>query len=175
MNSYRRSVELTPMNRNSKADCLVKQIAWDFDDQSPLSIFTSGSTIAPSNLTQLPNLPDYLSKCKIDLNHTKNGLILPLYIPSLALNLVLHECTYSQMAKYLSKPEFTSVGIGYYDQWAVFAFATKSPAGSFSSAVNLSDLGSRHFYLVSSLLLGLFLLSGWELFSIWNDMSILLA
>ncbi|XP_022965902.1 uncharacterized GPI-anchored protein At5g19250-like isoform X3 [Cucurbita maxima] len=160
MNSYRKSIKLTPMNKNSKADCLVKQIAWDFDDQSPLSIFLSGSTIAPSNFSQLPSLPDYLSKCKIELNHTKNGLILPLHIPTLALNLVLHECTNSQTAKYWSKPEFTSVGIGSYEQWVVFAFATDSPPGSFSSAVNLSDLGLRHFHLVSSVLLGLFLLSG---------------
>lgn len=160
VNSYRESIKLAPMKRNSKADCLVKQIAWDFDDEEPLSTSTSGSTIAPSNFTQLPSLPDYLTKCKIELNHTKNGLILPLYIPKLALNLVLHECTHSQMAKHLSEPEFKSVGVGYYEQWAVLAFATDSPSGNFSSAVNFSDLGLRHFYLVSFLLLGLFLLSG---------------
>ncbi|TYK18317.1 GPI-anchored protein-like protein [Cucumis melo var. makuwa] len=160
MNIYRSSKELTPMNRNSKADCFVKQIAWDFDDQLPLSIFTSGSNITPSNLTQLPNLPDYLTRCNIELNNTKNGLILPLHIPTLVSNLVLHGCTHSQMANYLSKPEFTSIGIGCYEQWAVFAFATDSPTGSFNSAVKLSKLGLHHFYLVSSLLFGLFLLSG---------------
>ncbi|KAL0552526.1 hypothetical protein IC582_011642 [Cucumis melo] len=160
MNIYRSSKELTPMNRNSKADCFVKQIAWDFDDQLPLSIFTSGSNITPSNLTQLPNLPDYLTRCNIELNNTKNGLILPLHIPTLVSNLVLHGCTHSQMANYLSKPEFTSIGIGCYEQWAVFAFATDSPTGSFNSAVTLSKLGLHHFYLVSSLLFGLFLLSG---------------
>uniref|UniRef100_A0A0A0LIM2 Uncharacterized GPI-anchored protein At5g19230-like domain-containing protein n=1 Tax=Cucumis sativus TaxID=3659 RepID=A0A0A0LIM2_CUCSA len=161
MNKYRSSKELTPMHRNSKADCLVKQIAWDLDDQSPLSIFTSGSPIIPSNLTQLPNLPDYLTKCKIELNNTRKGLILPLHIPTLALKLVLHGCTHSQMDNYLSKPEFTSIGIGCYEEWAVFAFATDSPTGSFNSAVKLSKLGHQHFFLVSSLLFGLFfLLSG---------------
>lgn len=157
MNSYRSFNKLSTMTKNSNAECLVQQIAWDFDDESPLSTFTSGSTIAPSNFSQLPNLPDYLSQCKIELNHTKNGAIVPLYVPKLALNLVLSECTHSQMVEYLRKPEYTSVGIGYYEQWAVLAFGTNSTAGSFSSSANLSDIGLRYFFLVSSLLLGLFI------------------
>ncbi|XP_030961559.1 uncharacterized GPI-anchored protein At5g19250 [Quercus lobata] len=154
INSYRNSLNRPALIKNEKADCLADEIANELEDE-PCTSPTNGATIKPSSTTQLPDLPKHFKKCKIDVNTTVDGIILPVCVPKLVPTLVLTNYTRTANAKYINSSKYTVAGFGGEDDWMVTVLGTNTTGGSFSSAISLvSEVGLGHCLM--SLLLGLF-------------------
>lgn len=154
INSYRNSLNRPALIKNEKADCLADEIANELEDE-PCTSPTNGATIKPSSTTQLPDIPKHFKKCKIDVNTTVDGIILPVCVPKLVPTLVLTNYTRTANAKYINSSKYTVAGFGAEDDWMVTVLGTNTTGGSFSSAISLvSEVGLGHCLM--SLLLGLF-------------------
>ena len=103
INSYRRSLNLPALIKHDKADCLAGEIADDIQDQ-PCSSRTNGASFSPaSTSTDLTSLPNNLKKCKIDVNSTMDGVIMPVCVRKAVATLVLTNYTNSpHYAKFLN-------------------------------------------------------------------------
>ena len=159
INSFRRSLSLPALIKHDKADCLAGEIADDIQDQ-PCSSRTNGASISPASVsTDLPSLPSNLIKCKIDVNSTVDGVIMPVCVPKAVATLVLTNYTSSpHYAKFLNDSRFTGVGVGTEDDWTVVVLATSTRTGSFANASDtlVSRVSTVH-YLVSFMLWLIFL------------------
>lgn len=153
LNSYRQSLSLSALARNERADCLADEIADQLEDEHCTPI-TSSSNIVPTTPSQLSDYPKLLKKCKIDMNSTADGVIMPVCVPKLIPTLVLTNYTRSQYAKHLNSSKFTGAGIGSEDDWMVLILTTNTPSGDFaSSAISwLSNIAFVHLFV--PLLLG---------------------
>uniref|UniRef100_A0A2N9EV37 Uncharacterized GPI-anchored protein At5g19230-like domain-containing protein n=1 Tax=Fagus sylvatica TaxID=28930 RepID=A0A2N9EV37_FAGSY len=154
INSYRNSLKLPALFKNGKADCLAEEIADELEEE-PCTSSTNGANIVSSSTTQLTDLLKHLKKCKIDVNTTVDGIIMPICVPKLVPTLVLTNYTHTSYARYLNSSKYTGVGVGSEDDWMVVVLSTNTTGGSFSSAMSLvSKVGLGHCLV--SLLLGLF-------------------
>ncbi|EYU34849.1 hypothetical protein ABFS82_14G187000 [Erythranthe guttata] len=140
INSFRQSSRAPALAKHDKAECVADQIANQLEHQSCAS-----NTLPPTQSQLMSNYPNVLKKCKIDVNTTKDGMILPVCVPHRVSTLVLTNYTQSQNSKYLNDSRFTGAGIGKEDDWTVLVLTTSTPGGSFAS-------GARR-YLPSSLFL----------------------
>nr|POF14909.1 putative gpi-anchored protein [Quercus suber] len=136
INSYRNSLNRPALIKNEKADCLADEIANELEDE-PCTSPTNGATIKPSSTTQLPDLPKHFKKCRIDVNTTVNGIILPVCVPKLVPTIVLTNYTRTANAKYINSSKYTLAGFGAEDDWMVTVLGTNTTGGSFSSAISL--------------------------------------
>jgi hypothetical protein len=144
INSFRHSSNLPALSKNDKADCLADEIADELEGE-PCSSSTNGASIVPSTATILPDLPKHLKKCKINVNSTAEGIILPVCVPKLIPTLVLTNYTHSPYAKYVNSSKYTGVGVGSEDDWMVVVLSTDTVGGSFAGAVSLvSKVGLGH-------------------------------
>lgn len=155
LNSFRQAVNLSPLSKNDKANCLADEVADELEDE-PCTSSTNGANIVPSTTTQLPDLPKQLKTCKINVNTTVEGVILPVCVPDLVPTLVLTNYTHTSYAKYINSSKYTGVGVGSEDDWMVVVLTTNTPGGAFSGAISVvSEVGFGH--IVVSSLVGLFL------------------
>lgn len=79
------------------------------------------------------NYQKQLSKCKIDVNTTRDGVILPVCVPKRVPSLVLTNYTRTGYSTYLNDSRFTSAGVGKEDDWVVVVLTRSSVSGSFVS------------------------------------------
>ncbi|KAJ6397581.1 hypothetical protein OIU77_018569 [Salix suchowensis] len=76
LNSYRHSLNLPALVKHTNAGCLADKIAGKLEDEP----CTSARAASP---VQIDSYPDLLSKCGIDVNHTNEGVALPVCVPHL--------------------------------------------------------------------------------------------
>lgn len=157
LNSYRQSLSLSALARNERADCLADEVADQLEDEHCTPV-TSSSNIVPTTPSQLTDYPKLLKKCKIDMNSTTDGVIMPVCVPKLVPTLVLTNYTRSQYAKHLNNSKFTGAGVGSEDDWMVVILTTNTPSGNFaSSAISwVSQLALGHLFV--PLFLGILML-----------------
>lgn len=136
-NIYRNSQDRSVLTQNSKAKCIAEQIAKNWYNQLPCSRAINGDALLPSNQSQLPLFTQYSRKCKVNLNHTVDGIILPVYVPNSAEKLMLTNCTHSQAPKYLGNATYTRVGLATNEDCLVIALGTDAIGGSYSAGVFL--------------------------------------
>ncbi|MCL7042590.1 hypothetical protein MKW94_013224 [Papaver nudicaule] len=156
INSYRASLNLTAFTENDNAECLADKIADQFKKQPCTN--TTGSYTVPGTESQFSKYPQFLEKCHLNINDTKNGVIMPVCVPKLDPALVLTNFTQTQYSAYVNDTKFTGAGVGSEDDWIVMVLTTSTPGGAFSpagSAASVSDMGFT-FLLISSFL-GFFL------------------
>lgn len=79
----------------------------------------------------------YSRKCEVNLNHTVDGVILPVYVPNSADKLMLTNCTHSQAPKYLDNATYTRVGLATNEDCLVIALGTDAISGSYSAGLSL--------------------------------------
>ncbi|KAM3358088.1 putative GPI-anchored protein [Capsicum galapagoense] len=138
INSYRASLNLKTLRENDKAKCLADEMADQFKDQPCTN--TTGANTVPGTEPQFSNYPKLLSKCKLNVTTTRDGMIMPACVPNLVPDLVLSNFTKSQYSNYLNDTKFSGVGIGSDDNWMVVVLTTSNPEGSFTpdnSSANL--------------------------------------
>ncbi|KAI3948098.1 hypothetical protein MKX01_014697 [Papaver californicum] len=155
INSYRASLNLTAFTENDKAECLADKFADQFKKQPCTN--TTGSFTVPGTEPQFTNYPQLLAKCQLNINDTRNGVIMPVCVPRLDPTLVLTNFTQSQYSAYLNDTKYTGVGVGSKDDWIVMVLTTNSPGGAFtaSGSAALAPNKGLKFLLIS--LLGFFL------------------
>ncbi|XP_055818089.1 uncharacterized GPI-anchored protein At5g19250-like [Solanum dulcamara] len=158
INSYRASLKLTTLRENDKAKCLADEMAEQFKDQ-PCTNITGANTV-PGTEPQFSDYPKLLTKCKLNVTTTRDGVIMPACVPNLVPDLVLSNYTKSQYSNSLNDTKFTGVGIGSDENWIVVILTTSNMEGSFApddtSSANLvfqHGLISHAVYLLVAFLL----------------------
>ncbi|XP_047959367.1 uncharacterized GPI-anchored protein At3g06035-like [Salvia hispanica] len=131
INSFRTSANAPALVKHDKADCVADEIADKMEDKS-----CGSSTGATMQSQLMSDYPAVLSKCKVDVNTTTDGMILPVCVPKRTATLVLTNYTQSQNAKYLNDSKFTGAGIGTEDDWTVLVLTTNTHGGSFASTAH---------------------------------------
>lgn len=71
MNSFRQSANAGALRKHDKAECVADEIADKLEDRSCASM--------QSQL--ISDYPSVLKKCKVDVNTTTDGMILPVCVP----------------------------------------------------------------------------------------------
>ncbi|XP_010528873.1 PREDICTED: uncharacterized GPI-anchored protein At3g06035 [Tarenaya hassleriana] len=136
LNSYRTAQRLAPFSKNDKADCLADEIADKLEDE-PCTNHTALNDVVPGSVPpRISNYQDLLSKCKIDPNKTRDGLILPVCVPKRVPTLVLTNYTHTAYSQYLNDSRYVGAGVGSEDEWMVVVLTTNTPAGSFASGAS---------------------------------------
>ncbi|KAI3837870.1 hypothetical protein MKW92_000114 [Papaver armeniacum] len=151
INSYRASLNLTAFTENDNAECLADKMADKYKKQ--LCTNTTGSNTVPGTETQFPDYPQMLEKCHLNINGTKDGIVMPVCVPRLDPTLVLTNFTQSQYSAYLNDTKYTGVGIGSEDDWIVMVLTTSTAGGAFTpagSAASVPIVGLK-FLLISLL------------------------
>ncbi|RVW53281.1 putative GPI-anchored protein [Vitis vinifera] len=152
LNSYRTARNLSTLVKNDKAECLAEELAGELEHQP----CTAAVPATPQ--LQLANYPSILKKCKIDINYTRDGVIMQVCVPHRVPTLVLTNFTQSHYSRYLNDSKFTGVGVGSEDDWVVAVLSTNGIEGSFSGASRAAmELGLMMLSpCLVALLLGLF-------------------
>ncbi|KAG5033033.1 hypothetical protein JHK85_017015 [Glycine max] len=70
-----------PNSRNHNADCLAEKLANQFKKQPCAS--TTGANTVPGTEPQFSNYSDLLSKCHLPISNTRDGNVMPAYVPGL--------------------------------------------------------------------------------------------
>ncbi|XP_062084725.1 uncharacterized GPI-anchored protein At3g06035-like [Humulus lupulus] len=154
INDYRKSHNVSVLNRNKPADCLADEIADDLSDQE----CTGNDAFAKdpsSTVTRVVNFPKLVKKCNIEVNSTMDGIILPVCVHKLVKDVVLNNFTKTSYTKFLNDSKYTGAGVGSENDWLVMILSTNEPSGSFSGATSLVAFGMVQSIVVS--FLGLFL------------------
>ncbi|KAJ4822793.1 hypothetical protein Tsubulata_039469 [Turnera subulata] len=147
INSYRQAKNLPALAKNKKASCLADEIADKLEDK-PCSSPQAGNPVLLSDFS------DQLSKCGVDINRTRDGVVLPSCVPKLVPTLLLTNYTHTGYAKYMNDSRFTGAGLGSEDDWMVVVLTTSTPVGDFAGAERLvSVLGLGHCLATSTTLL----------------------
>ncbi|CAN0914280.1 Uncharacterized GPI-anchored protein At3g06035 [Linum grandiflorum] len=136
LNSYRQSQSLPILAKHDKAGCLADRVANKMEDQPCPA---SGRAAAP--VVQLSDYPEAMDKCGVDINKTREGVVLPVCVRKLVPTLVLTNYTQTQYARYLNDSRFIAAGLGSEDDWMVVVLTTGTPGGSFAGAHRLVGQG----------------------------------
>ncbi|KAG6773234.1 hypothetical protein POTOM_020495 [Populus tomentosa] len=146
LNSYRHSLNLPALVKHTNAGCLADKIAGKLEDEP----CTSARAASP---VQIDDYPDLLSKCGIDVNHTNEGVALPVCVPHLVPTLLLTNYTRTPYARFINASRFSGAGLGHEDDWMVVVLTTSTPKGDFAGATSVvSRVGLGHCLV--TLLLG---------------------
>ncbi|MCD7453736.1 hypothetical protein HAX54_021968 [Datura stramonium] len=159
INSYRQSHNLPALTKHDKADCLADEVAEEIEHQP-----CPRGGITPGPASQFAQYPKLLDKCDIDINTTREGVILPVCVHDRVATLVLTNYTQSQHAGYLNNSKYSGAGIGSEKDWTVLVLTTNTVGGSFANGaptgfINSGVFGTSIHYYLMFLLLGLFFAS----------------
>ncbi|KAL5138765.1 putative GPI-anchored protein [Glycine soja] len=152
INVYRKVLNLAVLDENEKASCLAEEIAEDlentkcedFRDYYPLPSYTS----------RIPSFQKSVNKCKININTTKDGVIMPVCVPKLDSDALFSNYTKSnRFSKYLNNSKYKIAGIGSEDDWMVLIISTNTSSGDFSSATSLLSGALKGHYLMMAFFL----------------------
>ncbi|KAK1317262.1 putative GPI-anchored protein [Acorus calamus] len=139
LNSYRASLNLSSLTENDNAACLANQLADQFKDDTCSN--TTGSDTVPGTEVQLPNYPNLLDHCHLNISDTKDGQVMPACVPDLVSDLVLSNFTKSQYTLYLNDSQYVGAGIASKGNWVVVVLTTNTAGGSFQNAVSDGSAG----------------------------------
>ncbi|KAI9128979.1 hypothetical protein K1719_000462 [Acacia pycnantha] len=152
INKYRNSLNLTTLTKNDNAECLAGELADQFKNQPCTN--TTGANTVPGTEPQLPNYPNLLAKCHLNVTITRDGAVMPACVPGLDPSLVLTNFTKSLYSENLNDTKFSGIGIGSDDNWIVVVLTTSNPEGSYSPAVaSGADMISKTILMYCSILL----------------------
>ncbi|KAI4301807.1 hypothetical protein L6164_035051 [Bauhinia variegata] len=156
INQYRESLKLGVLNEVNKASCLADRIA-DYLEDQPCQNANDYYPDSSGN-SKFPNLQKLARKCRININTTTDGVIMPVCVPDLEQDAVLSNYTKTDhYAKYLNNSKYTGVGVGSEDDWMVVILSTNSSTGTFSSAASLLVSAWMGHYLLPLFLASLLL------------------
>ncbi|XP_057423196.1 uncharacterized GPI-anchored protein At5g19250-like [Lotus japonicus] len=149
INTYRKIFNLPVLEKRSKLSCLAEKIADDLDDLEDEKC--ENFYPAPGSYSKLPNFEKSVSKCKINLNTTSGGVVMPVCVPKLDPDYLFSNYTKSsRFNKYLNNSRYTIAGVGSEDNWMVLIISTDTASGDFSSATSLlSEAWTSHCMLLA--------------------------
>ncbi|EEF49819.1 uncharacterized GPI-anchored protein At3g06035 [Ricinus communis] len=156
LNSHRAYLNLPVFVKNEGADCLADEVARELGDEPCNKTNTNNPFQVDHNIT------DLISKCDINITHTKDGAVLPVCVPELEPIAVFTNYTRTHFAKYINDSRFAQVGIGSEGEWMVIVLSTNTSRGDFAAFAGTNSLVSAIGFghcLVSFLLGMLFYLA----------------
>uniref|UniRef100_A0A7N0V405 Uncharacterized GPI-anchored protein At5g19230-like domain-containing protein n=1 Tax=Kalanchoe fedtschenkoi TaxID=63787 RepID=A0A7N0V405_KALFE len=125
INNYRLAQKLPVLKENDEADCLADEIADSLENH-------------PCSRPVSTNFADYqkqLNKCKVDINSTRDAVILPACVPHLVSTQVLANYTQNPpITRSLNDTKYANIGLGSEDDWMVVVLSTTTPTGSLANA-----------------------------------------
>ncbi|XP_038722093.1 uncharacterized GPI-anchored protein At3g06035-like [Tripterygium wilfordii] len=119
IDTYRTSLNLTTLIKSDSADCLADEVADQFKNQ-PCTNTTSAHTV-PGTEPRLSNYRTLLAKCHLNVSNTRDGNVMPAYVPNLMPSLVLFNFTQSLET---TENEYTNEGYRFGQEEAVAAHLT---------------------------------------------------
>ncbi|ESQ41934.1 hypothetical protein EUTSA_v10014774mg [Eutrema salsugineum] len=149
INIYRTSINLTTLTQNDNAECLADEIADEFKNRPCTS--NTGSALDPGSE---PGFPKLLTKCRLNINATRDGVIMPACAHNHDASHVLTNYTNS-LIKNLNDSKFTGIGIGSDVNWVVIILTTNTTEGGYSKSGGFT-FGVNGVVSSSSLLVLLF-------------------
>ncbi|KAK2403064.1 putative GPI-anchored protein [Trifolium repens] len=136
INTYRKVLNLPVLEKANKPSCLANKIANNLEDKQCLDFHNYYPS--PGSNPKIPNFQKSVEKCKININTTKDGVIMPVCVPKLDQdNLFSNYTKYSHFTKYLNNSKYTIAGVGSEDDWMVLIISTNTSSGDFSYASSL--------------------------------------
>ncbi|KAK7269320.1 hypothetical protein RIF29_22044 [Crotalaria pallida] len=151
INLYRQLLNLPVLTEHHKASCLANKIADDLQHKPCKDAFNYYPVpgIHPKN----PNFKGGIEKCKININTTNDGIIMPVCVPKLDSDALFLNYTKSyHFTKYLNSSKYTRAGLGCEDDWMVVILSTNTSSGDFSSATSLlAQAWKGHYCFVLAL------------------------
>ncbi|XP_054801609.1 uncharacterized GPI-anchored protein At3g06035-like [Prosopis cineraria] len=133
INSYRQSQNLAVLAEADRASCLANEIADELEDVPCENVELYYPTA--SGIQKFPNFEKHVDKCGLDINSTREGVILPACVAKLEPTILLSNYTHNdRYASYLNNSLYTGVGLGSEGDWMVLVLTTNTPTGSFSAA-----------------------------------------
>lgn len=136
INIYRKVLNLPVLEKRSKPSCLANEIADDLEDKKCEDF--PGYYPVPGSNPRVPNFQENVKKCKININSTKDGVIMPVCVHKLDPDDLFSNYTKtSHFTKYLNNSKYTIAGVGSDDDWMVLIISTNTSSGDFSSATSL--------------------------------------
>ncbi|KAL9676440.1 hypothetical protein QQ045_004654 [Rhodiola kirilowii] len=143
LNNYRIAQKLPVLKENDEADCLADEIADSLEDHPctrPVS-------------TNFADYPKQLKKCKVDINNTRDAVILPACVPHLVSTQVLSNYTQNPtLSRAVNDTKYANIGLGSQDDWMVVVLSTTTPTGSLASGA-VRVFNKSNFGVVVKLLL----------------------
>lgn len=156
INNYRQKKSLPKLEESDKASCLAEKIADDLEDQ-PCENAGDYYPSPGEGTKKIPRFEKLVKKCKINVNSTIDGVVMPVCVPNLDRNSVLSNYTESDhYAKYVNSSDYTGAGVGSENDWMVLVLTTNTSSGSFSSASSLLADACKGRHLLLALFLALF-------------------
>ncbi|RDX82583.1 putative GPI-anchored protein, partial [Mucuna pruriens] len=148
INIYRKILNLPVLNISDKASCLADEIANDLED-THCEDFRDYYPVPGSN-PKIPNFQKSVNKCNININTTKDGVIMPVCVPKLDPDALFSNYTKSnRYTKYLNNSKYKIAGVGSEDDWMVLIISTNNTSsGDFSSATSLLAQPFMALYLI---------------------------
>ncbi|KAF2285917.1 hypothetical protein GH714_008959 [Hevea brasiliensis] len=131
--------------QEQEAECLASEVAKDLEEKKC-------EEASGSNPYQLANHTDFLSKCGINVSHTRDGVVLPVCVPNLDSIEVFTNYTRTQFAKYINDSKFAEAGLGCKGNWMVAVLSTATSEGDFAGANSLVSMIGFGHCLISFLL-----------------------
>lgn len=152
INIYRQVLNLPVLDERVKASCLAEEIAEDLEDKK-CDEFRNYYPL-PGSTSKFPNFQKSVKKCKINVNTTKEGVIMPLCVPKLNTDDLFSNYTkYHRYTKYLNNSKYKIAGIGSENDWMVLIVSTNTSSGDFSNATSLLAQALKGHFLMLALFL----------------------
>ncbi|WCJ43169.1 hypothetical protein M5689_023929 [Euphorbia peplus] len=126
LNTHRAFMGLPILTENDEAACVADKVAHKLEKQQ-----TCQTNFKPYQLN--PDTDNILSKCDINVNHTKHTVILPVCVPDLDLIEVFTNYTKTKFIKYLNNSNYAQAGISSEGDWMVVVLGTNSANGDFAT------------------------------------------
>lgn len=160
INTYRKVLNLPIFKKSDKPSCLANKIANDLEDKHCEDYFHYYPL--PGSNPKIPNFQKSVEKCKISINTTKDGVIMPVCVPKLDPDNLFSNYTKSnRYIKYLKNSKYVIAGVGSDsdNEWMVLIISTNTTSGDFSSATSLlGEAMKGHWVLMTTFLSVLVLL-----------------
>ncbi|XP_065853920.1 uncharacterized GPI-anchored protein At5g19250-like [Euphorbia lathyris] len=126
LNTHRAYMGLPILSENEEASCVADRIA------QTLKKHTCENNFKPFQLNE--DTHHILSKCEINVNHTKHSVVLPVCVPDLDVIEVFTNYTKTNFAKYLNNSGYAQAGISSDGDWMVVVLGTNTVDGDFASS-----------------------------------------
>jgi hypothetical protein len=157
INTYRKTLNLPILEESYKASCLAMKIAYDLEDKH-CEDFHDFYPLPGIN-SKIPNFQRSVKKCDININTTRDGIIMPVCVSKMReADLISSYTKNSRFTPYLNNSKYTIAGVGHDLDKMVLIIGTNTASGDFSSASYLLDGASngRHWLLMMTAFLSLF-------------------
>jgi len=150
INTYRKPLNLPILEEKYKASCLAINIAYDLEDRH-CEYFHDFHPINP----EIPNFQRSVKKCDININTTRDGVIMPVCVPQMhGDDLFSNYTKNNHFTPYLNNSKYTIAGVGHDLDKMVLIIGTNTASGDFSSASYLLSKG--HWLLMMTTFLSFF-------------------